>query len=286
MDTDLHDALDRSFDHGPTPAPTALLVAAGRRRLRRRRLAQGTAALAVVGVALSGAAVATGGIGERPEAPVAGSPTTGAAPYDVVVDEAVTHDVLAVLDKDGGVRVSPDVELVRLVPNPYDAAAPARSVAAVLERDGRTVWWAEYTDGERFRSTATGRPGDAASFEGWVADQSEITDESGSGPTRYVRFRENGELEAANPDVEILEQQSVPDNDAFAGPDDRSAAARILFDGQEFYALVTAPASDLDQPTFTLLVARAHGRDSFDDFIADYVTGVSASGVEDAGGEQ
>ena len=128
--------IEQSFGSGPEHRPVEELVAAGRRRLRRRRVAEVVAAVAVVGVVGSTyAAVAPDGGGARDTPPIAVDPTEAGdgSPAGVRPEEVRLTD-------DGRLLTGEDVEVLDRVDNPAQVSPPEYSVAVDVSIDGEHQW--------------------------------------------------------------------------------------------------------------------------------------------------
>jgi hypothetical protein len=174
MDLDLRDELSRGFGPEPAHRPVADRIGAGRRVVRRRRLAAVSISLVVataLGVGWTAFGVGPGG------APVANT------------DRGLVHDhtdrqvirtasrnardlTRAVNYANGVLRVDDSVTVLRTSVNPFGWHAPNRSRALEISWRGRTWWvvvsWQDEGDGF---SMGIGHPGEAPTFESWLRQQ-------------------------------------------------------------------------------------------------------------------
>jgi hypothetical protein len=261
-DQDWRQRIDRSFGDGPEQPPIAGRLEAGRRALRRRRIAVGAATAVVAGVVGGAVWVAApsetrvldtptadgpdGGTDQanvhRPnldggKADGAGDETDGVrdmGSYQIISGEIVTMG-------ESGWKVMEGWTVTRREDNPMGYRPPRDSVAmAVANGPERLYVFAVYDGSE---SSMVPMPG-FGSWESWLseeirlqrkADRTDGVDEVGSAP---VHFGE-GETLVAGPGVTILDQLPHPDLPRnFAGPNDRSAAAWIDDHGAKTYVLV------------------------------------------------
>src|SRR4051794_12545000 len=120
MDTNFRDEIDRCFGAGPAHIDDGSLLTAGKRALRRRRLANGGAAVAVAAIAASLAVTLGSGPGGSTVGP-AGPPSASAAPSEtqdtnvdgvvLVPDPSLPHRSPVDLAQDGSVHFRPDVQV-------------------------------------------------------------------------------------------------------------------------------------------------------------------------------
>lgn len=223
-DDELRDLIDSSFGSGPAPAPAADRLAPARRALRRRRILSGGGAVAGVVAAVTATALISGGSGGdaravQPAAPApAPSESTSTAPSaadwcmqwleDLPTDFSVTS------------TMAPD-----------DGSSGSGSSGAMSSEVH------VHGDGDLESAPSLG-----CSFDGAIG---EIPTEFGSaseplpGESDLVRFTDDtSEALTSHHGSEILEQFAdvdLPDN--FAGPDDRTAVARVLDVDVVFYVL-------------------------------------------------
>ena len=279
------DEIDASFGAGPEEGPVHALVADGHRALRRRRLVT-AASGALVAVVVSGVAFAS--VGGRdtagPDRHVAATPTdTGTpTPYEPTrkeVNRALRLRLAAYGDDGGGRLVIDDrARVVRRIANPYDIAAPGKSVALVLEFRRTTYWFTMYRNADGSSGWSSMWSGDAdQSFEDWVAEREvrpEDTTDPDSGADAWpgipdldlVRFAGSGEVLEPVGGVTILEQRPSPAvGDAFASADDRSAVALVRDgDGARFYVLARGVGGTTPQ---YIAVKAADGGPTLDAFL-------------------
>ena len=291
---DIRDEIDRSFGSGPEPGPVTALVSEGRRALRRRRIAIGTAAAAVA-VAIGGTtALATAGGGSPQGAPLAGEPSATTTPGPATPSPttepeperlAIVQDSKAAfmgmdvsLEPDGTLHVAPGVKVVRVVDNPYHRKDPTMSAAVVYRRDGHTYWFAGYVDRLKGGGSASQKAMSEVSFRDWVDEQApiqggdrggdpggDVSEWPGQPDLQLVRF--DGDTERLQPldAVTLVQQRPHPAvGDSFAGSGDRSAVAEVEFEGEHYYVLARRPA---DAPAQYIAVSAADGGPTLDAFL-------------------
>lgn len=165
---------------------------------------------------------------------------------------------------DGVIELRPGATIVRRVDNPHSLTPPETSVGLVVEFEGETIWLS-------LDSSPTGGGGTFvkeadsgwATFDEWLADQ--VALQQGEPGLRLVSIDDEGVLTPALPGVEIIEQQSDPDLEAYTGGvATASAAAMLTWDGETWFALV---------------VRFPRGEDTVVSFAADKADG--ASNVEE-----
>lgn len=291
-DPGIRDEIDRSIGEGPHGIPVDELLTRGHRALIRRRLLTGAgatlAAVAIVGttaVAVGGSGTDTGatpGYAEQPSA-TSVTPTSPPAPALRTPSQREAQRALmrplARFDDRGRLVLVPQAQVVRRVDDPFASSAPGTSVA--LEVDYRRVryWFVLYQGPDRAsESTAYMWSGDYdGSFASWVAEQSSIVQDapSSSGSRgdwpgipdlELVKFVGGTERLEPVAGVTILQQQAhVSVGDAFAGPDDQTAAAKVeTADGDRYYVIARRIPGDAPQ---YIAVAEADGGPTLDSFL-------------------
>jgi hypothetical protein len=175
----LIEELDRSFGDGPAHQPVEHTIAAGHRRVVRRRLATG---VAVASVVLGGAAFALAGGGgstAEPEPGFATNPTSSPEPSDPPVDGGGPEQDLewgheaAYLGTDGILQIKPGWTIAERIDEPTGPG----SLAVEVARGDRLQWF--LWDGQGGEVLALDDPTDEGSpdpdyrsFQGWLADVS------------------------------------------------------------------------------------------------------------------
>jgi hypothetical protein len=279
----IRDEIDASFGTGPTEGPVHAIVAEGHRALRRRRLASSCAA-AVVAVVLGGSAVyAAGGGGDTAggrDTDVVGSPSAtatreAARPTRKQVSRVLRMQ-LADYGDTGRLEVDPRARVVDRLDNPYDLAAPGRSVAVALEFRGATYWYVMYRHPNGAGGGSSTWSGDTdLSFEDWVHGEKMLSDGTpDSGPGAWpgipdldlVRFVGGSEVLEPVAGVTILAQRASPAiGDAFATGADQSAVALVRDGaGERYYVL--ARSTDGTRPQY-IAVKVADGGPTLDAFL-------------------
>lgn len=200
---DITDRLRAELDERPAPPPAfaiAITVAAGRRAVRRRRVATGGLVLASALALATGWAATTGGVGHGREdgGPVAG---TGHHGYRSVTD---LNDLVPVrYEGDGALVVKEGWSITERIDDPLTGSSlwnePALVVdsAAVVARRGDLVRWVilwqlDESSGGARSETEPGRS--FPDLSAWVDYEVEVLTTSST--TRLVTLEEEGELRA------------------------------------------------------------------------------------------
>lgn len=275
----LSEELDRSFGEGPALPPVHELLPVGRRALARRRRSVGAAAFAVVAVVVGMAAVGSGLLNGD-----TGAPAPSVTPADGVSDTAdptaqppsraeiqrVFNSGLVEYDGQGSLVISPRTHVEQRLDNPYDVAAPRKSVAIAADIDGATYWFAFVYNGDGTGNAAMEYSGNRRmDFAAWVAAQASMAeppegDWPGLPGIDLVRFAQGDRLEALE-GVTLSRQVAQPElGPAWAGPDDRSAAAEVVRDGERYYVLARASGND---PAQYIAVTEADGGPTLEVFL-------------------
>jgi hypothetical protein len=263
--TQLQDELERSFGDGPERLPVGTHLAAGRRALRRRRTA--TAACAAVLVLGVGYAVTGPGSSERTTSDIANDPTP--APPAA---EAGWEGSDPVRYRDGVLEVRPGVVVHQRIDKPYGYPPPKASAALDVTFNGVRTWnIAELTRRGAVYSAATPSNG-WASFEDWVAGQTDLTTGGDDGWPDTLRLTDQGDV-VATPGTEVLQRTDDPQlGDTFAGQGEPTGAAlvRTTEDGQSYFVVwrvidgdldvITTPPADVPGASFPELLTYARGK--------------------------
>lgn len=276
MDTDLRDDLDRCFGDGPPVDDTDQLLDRGRTALRRRRLVEGVATLAVTAVVAAGALMSSGtGPGASPDhPPVASSPAaaaTASVSFTIVTDPALAETRVqgpVELTPSHQLRVAPGVELRRIVVDPYDPALYPATVALVYRWDGKTFWHLLYALGDGTTSDATTTPSDDGDFDAWLAGQvqhpssptASVVVDPGMPDSDPVMVGSGAGLHVA-PDVRIVRIVTNPFRRVAPAA---STAVIYVRDGEAYWFV--ASVSDTGGAGGT--VRAGHGGQSFEEWVA------------------
>jgi hypothetical protein len=275
--------LDRSIGEGPPLPPPQELLPPGRRALARRRLAIGAvgvaAAVLVAGAAATGTGLVGGAQSPAPAGPPSGEVTDGgaaptaessAAPPTRSEIQRVLSGAPVKYDDRGRVVITPTAHVLQRIDNPFGLDEPRRSVAVAAEIDGAEYWFAYYYDADGSSGGISGYSGDyKVGFETWAARQSGVADNTeaewpGIPGLDLVRFAEGDRLEPVG-GVTLVRQVAQPDlGPAWAGPDDRSAVAEVLHEGERYYVLARA----LDGKPQFIAVPEADGGPTLEEFLA------------------
>ncbi|HYF71577.1 MAG TPA: hypothetical protein VD864_02085, partial [Nocardioides sp.] len=283
MDTHIRDEIERSFGDGP-PLPTHDdLMRRARGSLRRRRLAEAGSTLAVALVAVTGVTLLGSGDGgdasQLPASRAPAAPRTSAAatqqpvfpperPGDgtgvpVIRDPRLPADTPVDVQADG-LHVSPDVEVERLLDDPWGVRSDGDwSVAVAYTAPGAPLtWWVGYlgADGSASAASIAAAYSRGLGFSAWAVAQGvgvRAGDPGGEGSRppggwpgitdlELVRFVEGTERLEPVDGVSLLRQRAHPDLPrSWAGPRDRSAVAEVELDGERYYVLARSAPGDL-----------------------------------------
>jgi hypothetical protein len=231
----LTEELDRSFDSGPAHRPIEDRLVAGRRLVRRRRIAATAATAAVLAVIGTTGVALTGAGGPSTDPGIADSPSGEPEKDGFGLEKG--QEIR--LTPDGTLLTAEGVEVVENAENPLGYTPPDHSLGVVYRFEGAT-YWALTTiekDGKDFGSfTASDEAGRSfPTFEYWLEDQ--VALQNGEPTLALVTFGK-GETLQPRDGVEIVQQTGeidLPDN--FAGPDDRTAVAEVTYAGERWYVL-------------------------------------------------
>lgn len=254
---DLRDHLEAAIGTGPQQRPVEPLIAAGRRAVRRRRIAAVAGTAAVLAVVGSTYALAGGQPDAARDPQVTHSgPTRSAEPSPDDPGATLTWgsgEYVRWLPSSGVLQVRPGVEVLDRVDD-YLKGSPAYqgSVAMDVLFRGKESWvtleWNEGTSGYGLTEPSDGW----ADFRAWVADQAAANGVGGPGGTGYpdlVFVRADGTLDPLG-HAEILAQTTA---DLPAGFD---RAAYVDLEGHRYLVLSRGVAGQSDLVT---IHAEPHG---------------------------
>ncbi|MGL5809066.1 MAG: hypothetical protein ACRCYQ_03885 [Nocardioides sp.] len=228
---ELRESIDHAFGSEPPHRDLDGLLAAGHRRIRRRRIARLSAGLAVV--AVIGAGYQTVSHPRNPSAPV---PVAGSAGLGAHAAERWEKDELLRYGKAGELQVNPKLTIRKRVPNPLGLAAPEYSDGLVLVDDsGRETWVLAQADAGGFGLNNSTPGVRLPSFDYWLADTVALYQET---PTlALVKYGRDGEL-LPRPGVEILQQTATPKLPAdWVGDSKNWTVAEVTFEGRRWWVL-------------------------------------------------
>lgn len=267
--SDLHELFENDLGDGPAHRPTADRLRAGRTAVRRRRLAEvgagaGVAAVVVVaGLVVGG----TGRPGATDDAPDVTSPSSASAPSALASDPGWANDELARFT-DGDWEVRPDAQVLDHIDNPLQRRGVESSEAfAVTWQDEETWLLVDHTLDRRGRSidSVSSFPARVAmpDLASWVEQM--VALQRGESARLLVRFAD-GETLTPGDGATILDQRAHPDLPAsFAGPDDRTAVAKVRFDDRVWFVLARQIG---DTPPDYIPTAASIAGPGIDDFLA------------------
>lgn len=299
MDTELASRIDRSIGPAPdTDDGLADLLAHGHRAVRRRHLALGCASAAAVAAVALATAVLSGDSGDRAsevvqqptgsptavDSPTAvGSPTAEVPPDSSPPPPPTQAEVLRVLDRvfvtvdDRGEVTLSEGTVLREVDNPFGVAAPATSLGLEIQVGGGVYWYARFDGPGQGGEAMTYSANEKGPFRAWLNQMSGLAAghrpaDSGSDgfpgipDLDLVAFVAGTERLAPSAGATILEQRPhVEVGEAFAGPGDRTAVARVRTDADEIY-YVLARAVVGEEPQY-ISVPAAEGGAELDAFL-------------------
>jgi hypothetical protein len=266
MDVDLREAFDHGFGPEPVHRPVSERVEAGRRAIRRRRVAGAVVTVATAAVVGLGAVAVLGSGGDSPS-PVAADPT---ADPTTVPSGWEDEDELARFDSDGNLEVRPGVTVLERIDSPFPPSAGVdRSVGLALDDQGDVTWmlmtWNTDDAGYTSKSGVAWAPSEDGSFTAWVTEQVRLqttpTPEDDS--AGYVEFAGDGSLVSSH-GVQVLDQRHpVQLKDFSLGAEPTAAALLQGPDGKKWYVLVR----DTDDVE-VIAVPFKTGGPTLDDFLA------------------
>lgn len=299
MDTDIRDEIERSFGDGPPLLGHDDLLLRARASLRRRRLAEAGATLAVTLVAVTGATLLGSGDDQAspgpagtpgthaparpdPTPPASAEPEGWAAGTPIIEDASLRMDdpVDALPD---GLHVAPQLQVVEVLDDPWRLGGTGSWSAALSYRgpDG-PQWWVGYVEPDG-SGAATTTPAAAAAdgFSAWAASKKvelynptgtpggQGHDSAGDWPgiteLDLVRFAGGTERLAPVDGVALLRQRAHPDLPrSWGAPHDRSAVAEVELDGTRYYVLARALGDAAPQ---YIAVKAAQGGATLEDFL-------------------
>jgi hypothetical protein len=241
MDVELREALNHGFGPEPQHRPLADRLEAGRRAVRRRRLAGSAVAVAAAAVVGIGASLLAGGAQDSPDG-VATDPTAASTPSNQetpATNQPWGDGELARYSTNGLVEIRPGVTVLHQIDEPYgDPSDFNHSVALAVEYHGAESWllltWETDPNGDSSSSSgAMAHP--EGSFADWVAQNAAANEDNSAG---YVEFADDGSLVASH-GVEILDQRHPVHLKDFTFGDEPSAAALLQGpDGKKWFVLV------------------------------------------------
>lgn len=271
MSTQLQDELERSFGDGPPAPPVGTHLTAGRRALRRRRVAAGALGVALVagaGFALAGPGPSprtTGGVASDPTPTSTASPTRSAPDAPWTGGDAVRY-------RDGQLEVRPGAVVHERIDNPFGYQPPKDSAALDLTFNGIRSWNLLELTPQGGTYAGTTPSNGWASFADWVADQVDLTSGGDDGWPDTLTLTAQGEVVATR-GTEILQRTDDPGlGPTFAGPGEPTGAAvvRTTDDGQSYFVVwrvvdgeldvITTPPADVVGATFPELLTYARGK--------------------------
>lgn len=163
----LREEIDRSFGDGPAHRPVELRVDAGRRALRRRRVATTTAALGVLAVLGTGYAAVSPGSSGRAAGGVAVEPT----PSPGQASAPAWRDKMVARYLDGQLEIREGVTIHEHIADPYGEGSAYPNDALDVTFEGQRQWIILQLEDDG-SSYAVSEPSNGwASFAHYVADQ-------------------------------------------------------------------------------------------------------------------
>ena len=230
----LQQEIERSFGDGPEHRPVELRVEAGRRALRRRRVAATAAALGVVTVLGIGYVAVGPGTSGRANGLIAVDPTPTPSPSEPTAPEGGTwEDNTPVRYVDGELEIREGVVVHERIENPYDYEPPRVSDALDLTFDGQRLWLV--VDGKRnsYGYSSTVPSNGWASFADWVSDQADGTSGGDDGWPDTMRLSADGRV-VPTPGTTVHNRTDDPQLGAsFAEPGTPTGAAVVSVEGDE-----------------------------------------------------
>ena len=239
MDT-LQEKLDRSFGDGPPLPPVAIHVVAGRRALRRRRVASGAAGLTAAAVLVTSWYLASPGNTTGSDR-LAGDPSPSATPSTSEPTEGPSTDPAGaawprgelIRYVDGHLEVRPGVIVHEHIRNPYDFELPSLSDALDVTWRGQRQWLMIEKRPKPFGiSSSSSEPSNGwASFADYVAEQVDVN--AGSGWPETFRLDDRGQV-VPTAGTRVIDRTDDPQlGPEFAAPGATTGAAVVSVSGDE-----------------------------------------------------
>ncbi len=278
MDT-LQEKLDRSFGEGPPLPPVGIHVVAGRRALRRRRVASGAVGLAAAAVLVTSWYVVS------PSSPtgadqLAGDPTPSATPSTSEPTEGPFTDPAGtpwprgelIRYVDGELEVRPGVVVHEHIRNPYHFEPPSLSDALDVTWRGQRQWlMIQKRPMPLGISSSSSDPSNGwASFADYVADQVDV--DAGSGWPETFQLDGRGQV-VPTAGTRVFDRTDDPQlGPDFAAPGATTGAAVVSVAGEEgnYFVVwrvidgtldvITTPPAFIGGATFDELLSEARAR--------------------------
>ncbi len=164
----------------------------------------------------------------------------------------------------GEVVPMPGVEVLRVVDDPVPSADD--SVSVVLSDGGETTWMLVTLDPPGGSASSTKESDSGwATFDEWLADQVALVDgDAAPSPVRLY----GGNVVAAEPGVEVLEQQADPDLRAYGTEAEGAASAVALVEWKGDRWFVFVLRTDGQDSVTTVAADKAGGSTTLDEFVA------------------
>jgi hypothetical protein len=275
----LLEQLDRSFGDGPPLPPVDSHVAAGRRALRRRRVASGVTGLAAAAVLVTGGYAVWPGSPTGSD-PAAGGPTHSATASDPDTMREPTADPTEarwapgelIRYVDGQLEVRPGTVVHEHIRNPYRFEPPALSDALDVTWRGKRQWlMIEKRPMPQGISSSSSTPSNGwASFADYVADQ--VDANGGSGWPDTFQLDDRGQVVPTS-GTRVFNRSDDPQlGPDFAPPGATTGAAVVSVAGEEgsYFVVwrvtdgtldvITTPPDDIVGATFEELLSSARAR--------------------------
>lgn len=251
------DLLAEQLDRAPlAPETTDLddLLVAGRRGVRRRRVALG-AGTAVAALALGGGlwALAPGGDSRATDdaPPIAGSPSAEPTPED-----ARDLEGELAMYVDGEVVLADGWEITRQIDNPMELRPPELSTAIEITDGTQTFWFLLTQEDGGVTGSVTGSRSDPsqkafATMEDWVADQVQANQGTPlQDAMEALDLTADGRLVSGDESLVVVDQRVGIDLGAsFAAPED-TTVAQLDFDGETRFVAVRRVAEPGNELAF------------------------------------
>lgn len=268
----LREEIDRSFGDGPAHRPVELRVDAGRRALRRRRVAATAAALGVLAVLGIGYAAVSPGPSGRAAGEVAVDPTPSPAQDPSPTSEPWSQGETVRYSDDGELEIRPGVVVHEHLENPFALDPPDRSDALDLTFEGQRSWTILDLSGG-FMSVSSSEPSNGwASFADYVADQADGETGGDDGWPDTFRLTDEGQV---IPTAGTTVHQRTDDpqlGETFAPAGATTGAALVTVEGDEksYFVVwrvvrgeldvITTPPNEVTGATFGQLLEYARSQ--------------------------
>ena len=232
---DLIERLDAELGRAPETAfGITDTVVAGRRAVRRRRLAVGAAGLAVAVLVGGSAALALdgGGTSRGHDGGVAGNPDP--SPSATVTSVGGDDVVPLVIHEDGTVDAIEGADVIER--QHFTATTGAEADIFHVALDGSEYYAYAATGDSAIGWTRL--PAQGLTLREWAEQQLTLSEDDGSADRAWVRLDERWRVRGL-PGVKVVDQVSDPGlGESFAAPGEPTAVAEVVRDGATYFLAI------------------------------------------------